>query len=193
MRRSATVPVAVNSATQIGAGTSPPAGNVIEIVMALPDNVPVSVPFLTLWHDPHVPSDGSTALISEVPDSEVPDCTITQVTSSGLNESDPIPVHVPFSATGPGREGDGADGGGGAGAAGLGAVVSAGGIDPHATSHAANAASKTMFVVFMRHASMVDATTSISRRTRAGAGRACRRRSEENGALRMTPITRHCA
>src|SRR5258705_11903906 len=107
MRRSTTVPVAFRAASQIGVGTSPPAGNLIEIVMALPESVPVSVPFLTLWHDPHVPSDGSTALISALPDSEAPDCAITQVTRSGLNESDPMPVHVPLSETGPGATGDG--------------------------------------------------------------------------------------
>src|SRR6185295_5714023 len=96
MRRSATVAVAFSSATQIGVGTSPPAGNFIETVKALPDNVPVTVPFLTLWHEPHVPSDGLTALSSAVPDTALPDCESTHVTSSGLNESDPVPLHVPL-------------------------------------------------------------------------------------------------
>src|SRR6185436_20702339 len=109
----------------------------------------------------------STALISAVPESEVPDCAITQVTSSGLNESDPMPVHLPLSAPGPETAGDG---GGGVGATGLGAVVSAGGIDPHATSHAANAASKTMFVVFLRRTSLLNATASISPQTPGSRG-----------------------
>src|SRR5881396_3723247 len=99
MWRSAIVPVALKSASQIGAGTSPPAGNFIETVTLLPESVPVSIPLLTLWHEPHVPSLESTALISAVPESAVPDWLITQVTSSGLNESEPVPVHVPFSTT----------------------------------------------------------------------------------------------
>src|SRR5712691_241641 len=99
MRRSAIVPTALKSASQIGAGTSPPAGNFIETVTLLPESVPVSVPFLTLWHEPHVPSAGSTAVISAVPESAVPDWVITQVTTSGLNESDPVPIHVPLRPT----------------------------------------------------------------------------------------------
>ena len=98
MRRSATVAVALNSATQIGAGTSPPAGNVIETLSVLPDNVPVNVPVLTLWHEPHVPSDGLTALSSAVPDTALPACESTHVTSSGLKESDPVPLHLPLTS-----------------------------------------------------------------------------------------------
>src|SRR5438445_11031119 len=124
MRRSAIVPLAFNSASQIGAGTSPPAGNFMETVIVPPDSVPVSVPFLTLWHEPHVPSVGSTALISAMPEMTVPDCVRTHVTSSGLNESDPVPVHVPPRTT--------AAGPWGAGATGPGAVPAAGDIDPPA-------------------------------------------------------------
>src|SRR5438552_11393258 len=141
MRRSAIVPLAFNSASQIGAGTSPPAGNFMETIIVPPDSVPVSVPFLTLWHEPHVPSVGSTALISAVPEMAVPDCVRTHVTSSGLNESDPVPVHVPLSTTGAGT------GGGGTGATGPGAVASADDIDPHAASHAVSAPSNTTSVI----------------------------------------------
>src|ERR1700741_4541646 len=152
MRRSAIVPVAVSSATQMGVGTSPPAGNFIETLTALPESVPVSVPLLTLWHDPHVPSEGSTALISAVPDKVLPDCVITHVISSGLNESDPMPVHVPSTTTAPGVDGGGGGAGcgvTGAGTAGLGAVVIAGAIDPHAATHAAHAAQTRRLPTFM--------------------------------------------
>ena len=67
-----------------------------------PDSVPANVPFLTLWHEPQVPSAGSTALSSAVPETVVPDCESTHLISSALNESDPVPVHVPLTSTGVG-------------------------------------------------------------------------------------------
>src|SRR5882762_4741850 len=93
--------------------------------------------------------------MSAVPDSVVPDCVTTHVISSGLNESDPMPVHVPLATTGAEVDGGGTTGAG-AGAAGLGAVVSAGAMEPHAASHAASAPVNAMLLVLI-----------------------CRRRSEE--------------
>jgi len=133
----------------MGAGTSPPAGNFIAIVTVLPASVPVNVPFFTLWHEPHEPSAGSTALISAVPESVVPDWVMTQVTSSGLKESEPVPVHVPFRPDPAGL--------GMTGMTGLGAVATGDGvepepdeIDPHAASHMTRAPSHTAAGILMR-------------------------------------------
>src|SRR5262245_12419480 len=83
----------------MGAGTSPPAANFIVSAIDEPDSVPANTPRFTLWHEPHVPSDGSTALNSTVPETAGPDCVSTHVTSSGLNESDPVPVQRPLTLT----------------------------------------------------------------------------------------------
>ena len=75
---------------------------------------------------------------SAVPDSVLPDWLITQVTSSGLKESEPVPLHVPL-MPGVGNVGAGIGAGCGAGAgvgkaAGVGAV-GVDGVDPHAANH----------------------------------------------------------
>jgi hypothetical protein len=90
-----TEPVAASSVEQIGVGTLPPGGKVIFTVSALPEMVPANVPVLALWHEPHVPSFGFTGLISALPERSDPDCEIASVTSSGLNESEPVPDQMP--------------------------------------------------------------------------------------------------
>jgi hypothetical protein len=96
IRRSPTVAVPFKSATQMGVGTSPPAGNFIATESVVPERVPMKVPFLTLWHDAQEPSEASSGLNSTVPVTLVPDCVSTHVTSSGLYESDPVPFHMPL-------------------------------------------------------------------------------------------------
>jgi hypothetical protein len=161
IRPSRRAAVALNSASHIGAGTSPPAGNFIDIVTEPPATVPVSVPLLTLWHEPHVPSLGATALISAVPEMAASDCVMSNVTSSGLNESDPVPVHIPVSEFPlAGTTGAGTTGvcGNDVGATGVGGDD----IPPHATSQAASAPARTICVVlagrFNSHAYTMETT-----------------------------------
>jgi hypothetical protein len=111
----------------------PPAGNFIVSVSEEPESVPANAPRFTLWHEPQVPSAGSTALNSTLPETVEPDCVSTQVTSSGLNESEPVPVHRPVTSIVAGT---------GAGAGAAGAIGDGGGDDvPHddsiALKHAA--------------------------------------------------------
>jgi hypothetical protein len=111
IRLSTTLAVPLRATTHIGAGTSPPAGKFIVIEIEFPNSVPEKVPFFTLWQEAHEPSVGFTALSSAVPETEVPVCVSTHFTSSGLNESDPVPLHVPLTLMGAGAEGAvGADG-----------------------------------------------------------------------------------
>jgi hypothetical protein len=93
------------------------------------------VPFFTLWHEPHVPSAGSSAFSSAVPETVLPDCVSTHVTRSPLNESAPVPVHLPASVNA--AAGDAV--GEGAGPAGD-EVEGAGTLDWHAATHAASTA-----------------------------------------------------
>ena len=99
---------------QIGVGTSPPAGKFIRIVSVEPANVPFTVPFRSLWHDAQEPSAGSTGDSSARPVIVESDCVSSHVTCSALNESEPLPLHVPVkfpSDAGAGDVGgDGVDG-----------------------------------------------------------------------------------
>ena len=92
---------------------------------------------------------------------------MTKVTSSGLNESDPVPTHVPLRAPllGPGT---GPEAGGlGAGSvevgAGLGAVGTTDDIDPQAATHAASAPGNNKRMVLMSaqcHVTEISSMTS---------------------------------
>jgi len=112
-----TVAVPLRSVVQIGVGTSPPAGKFIRIVSVEPSKVPFTVPFRSLWHDAQEPSAGSTGDSTARPVIVESDWVSTQVTCSALNESEPLPLHVPVkfpcdAGAGDVGEVDGADGGG---------------------------------------------------------------------------------
>jgi hypothetical protein len=85
-------------------------------VSAERSRVPVTVPLLSLWHDAHDPSAGSTGANSTLPVMFDSDCARIHVMRSALKESDPLPLHVPERPAvvgwggGAGVEGGGADG-----------------------------------------------------------------------------------
>jgi len=56
----------------VGSPSAPAAKNIVSVI-ALPDIVPVNVPLLLRWHDPHDPSAGLTACVFTVPVTEFPD------------------------------------------------------------------------------------------------------------------------
>src|SRR5262249_56666707 len=86
-------------AVQAGVGSpSTPAAKNIIIFTVPPETVPVNVPLLLRWQDPHDPSAGSTACVFTVPTTESPDCVSANVTRVAPCESIPMPAHVPVKA-----------------------------------------------------------------------------------------------